>query len=114
MRWGKGIRAVIGESFAEIFFGNCLALGIPCVSVDAQVIETLMTHAESDPSSEFRIDLEGKTMHYGDEAYAVELPEGARQALISGRWDSTGELLDARQAIAKTAEQLPYFDGWVS
>src|SRR5215831_7817181 len=96
MRWGKGIQAVVGESFAEIFFGNCTALGIPCVTADARAIAALMERAEREPALPFTLDLVRRRVTAGDLAVDVAMPEGARQQLVEGRWDTTGELLDGK------------------
>ncbi|MCW5892663.1 MAG: 3-isopropylmalate dehydratase small subunit [bacterium] len=109
MRWGKGIQAIVGESFAEIFFGNCLALGIPCAVADEAGVRALMARAEAEPAAEFRLDLAAGTISTGDLVVPVTIPEGPRSQLLAGTWDSTGELLAGRDAIAQTAASLPYF-----
>ena len=114
MRWGRGIQAVVGESFAEIFAGNCLALGIPCVTVGAEAIEQLMARSEEAPGTDFRLDLVGRQLEAGDLRVPIDMPEGVRQQLIEGTWDSTGELLAARDAIEATAARLPYLHGWAA
>jgi 3-isopropylmalate/(R)-2-methylmalate dehydratase small subunit len=114
MRWGRGIQAVVGESFAEIFAGNCLALGIPCVTASAEAIEALMACSEAAPDTDFRLDLVARRIDAGDVQAPVEIPDGVRQQLIEGTWDSTGELLAPRDAIAATATRLPYFRGWAA
>jgi 3-isopropylmalate/(R)-2-methylmalate dehydratase small subunit len=114
MRWGRGIQAIVGESFAEIFAGNCLALGIPCVTVGAEAIEQLMSRCETAPATEFRLDLVARRIDAGDLQVPIDVPDGVRQQLVEGTWDSTGELLSARDAIAATAARLPYFQGWTT
>jgi 3-isopropylmalate/(R)-2-methylmalate dehydratase small subunit len=111
-RWNKGIRAIVAESFAEIFFGNCTTLGIPVVTTDEAGIDKLMAANESDPNLEFTVDLTDMTVRFGNESVAISMPEGARQQLLTGHWDPTAELLDAKEEIANTAAQLPYFNGW--
>ena len=113
MRWSKGIKAIIGESFAEIFFGNCVALGIPCITVDEQTIQALMDANEGDKSQSFSINIESKTITTGSgETFSFEMSDGVRNAFIEGRWDTTVELLENKEAIASTASNLPYFNGW--
>jgi 3-isopropylmalate/(R)-2-methylmalate dehydratase small subunit len=112
MRWGRGIQAIVGESFAEIFAGNCQALGIPCVTVDPAVMAELMARSEAEPGLEFALDLEATTITAGDTGYPVTIAEGVRQQLVEGTWDTTGELLAAQSEIARTAAHLPYFDDW--
>jgi 3-isopropylmalate/(R)-2-methylmalate dehydratase small subunit len=111
-RWGKGIRAVVGESFAEIFYGNCLALGIPCPQLEQTPIERLMALVEQDPSVKVRVDLQQQLVEAGGESYPFEMPSGVRQALLQGRWDSTTELLAAKARILETAAALPYLRGF--
>ena len=112
MRWGRGIRAVVGESFAEIFAGNCQALGIPCPTAAAGDLSALMAACEGDPGLEFRLDLEAMTLSAGAHAIPVTMPAGPRSQLLAGTWDSTAELLAARAAIATTAARLPYLGNW--
>ena len=112
MRWGRGIQAIVGESFAEIFFGNCTALGVPCVTADARAVTALMERAEREPTLHFTLDLPAGRITAGDLAFPVGMPDGARQQLVEGCWDTTGELLEGRDAIATVARRLPYFAGW--
>jgi 3-isopropylmalate/(R)-2-methylmalate dehydratase small subunit len=112
MRRGRGIQAIVGESFAEIFAGNCLALGIPCVTADAAAVGELMARCEADPGVEMYVDLDTMRVTAGDASFPISIPEAARQQLIDGTWDTTGELLSARDDIARTAAALPYFSGW--
>jgi 3-isopropylmalate/(R)-2-methylmalate dehydratase small subunit len=114
MRWGRGIQAIVGESFAEIFAGNCLALGVPCVTVDAAAIADLMARCEAQPALELRLDLESMRLTAGAFEVPVAMPPAARQQILEGTWDTTGELLDARRDIARTASGLPYFGGWAA
>lgn len=112
MRWGDGIQAVIGESFSEIFFGNCVALGMPAIMADAATIEALMAKNEADPKSEFTVNLEALTIASGGDSYPLNLPEGPRQSFLEGAWDTTAELLSAKSDISNTAANVPYFGHW--
>ena len=112
MRFGAGIRAIVGESFAEIFFGNCVANGIPCVTAGEDAIATLMRRAEEAPQTMFRLDLATKRLTAEGLDVAIAIPEGARRQLVQGAWDTTGELLGGRDAIERVAARLPYFRGW--
>ncbi len=105
-KWG--IRALIGESFAEIFFGNCLALGIPCVTAPASVIQTLQGAVAENPQLRLTLDLLNKQVCWEDRTAAVEIPQGAWQMLVQGTWDATGQLLAARERIQEVAASLPY------
>lgn len=109
-RWGKGIRAVVGESFAEIFFGNCVSLGVPCAVVDAAGIEQLMAAVEAEPQATVEVNLETRTVTAGAVTVPLSMGDGVRQQFIEGRWDTTAELLANRDAIARTAAQLPYLN----
>jgi 3-isopropylmalate/(R)-2-methylmalate dehydratase small subunit len=111
-RWGRGIEAIVGESFAEIFFGNCTALGIPCVTAPADAIAALMERADREPALAFTLDLRALRITAADLAVAVVMPEGARQQLLLGRWDTTAELLDGVADVGRVAARLPYFAGW--
>ena len=103
-----GITAVIGESFAEIFAGNCAVMGIPAVRATENDVQQLMSGVEKDPSIDVAIDLEEQAVRFGAEQFAVTLPESARKALISGTWDTTAMLLANDAAIAATAARIPY------
>ena len=110
MRWG--IKAIVGESFAEIFAGNCNALGVPAVTLEEQAIESLMRRVESDPSAEIEVDLEAREVRCGEERHPMGFVETYRQSLLSGSWDSTALLLDNREAIEETTSRLPYMSGF--
>lgn len=110
MRWGQGIRLILGEGFAEIFYGNCISLGVPCPMLSESDIEALMSQIESDPSLRVEADLETKTVTCGGKSYPFQMPDGVRRSFMEGRWDSTAELLAAQADIAKTAQALPYFN----
>lgn len=109
-RWG--IRAIIGESFAEIFFGNALMLGLPCVSADRTDLARLRARADADASVEFVVDLAARRVTAGDVAIDVFLLETAREALITGAWDGTGLLLADYDLVRQTAARLPYITGF--
>ena len=104
----SGFRAIIAESFAEIFFGNSTTLGMPCVSASREDIESLGAAIEEDPGTEIRIDLEGMTVSYGDRNFAITMPDSARQALTAGRWDPIQELLDNEKEITSVGDGLTY------
>ena len=110
MRWG--IRAVIGESFAEIFRGNCTAMGIPCVTADGADVLLLMEAVEAEPGQAVVMDLRTNTVTYGDRAVKVQIPNSARSQLLEGAWDATGQLLEGTAAVRATAARLPYVSGF--
>mgnify|MGYP001362753674 FL=1 len=104
----SGFRAIIAESFAEIFFGNSTTLGMPCVSASREDIESLGAAIEEDPGTGIRIDLEGMTVSYGDRNFAITMPDSAQQALTAGRWDPIQELLDNEKEITSVGDGLAY------
>ncbi len=106
MRWG--VRAVVGESFAEIFAGNCGAIGVPTLTVGPEEIEQLMKQVEAEPDTEFQIDLESRILQAGDSRLSFSLPESQARVLLSGSWDTTTMLLDGLKEIQATAGRLPY------
>jgi 3-isopropylmalate/(R)-2-methylmalate dehydratase small subunit len=103
-----GIRAVIAEGFAEIFFGNSTTLGMPCITASREVISRIAAVIEADPAAEIEIDVEGQLVSFADETVGVSVRESARDALVNGRWDPIGELLDGAADAAKAAGGLPY------
>ena len=106
MRWG--IDAVVGESFAEIFAGNCLALGIPTVTADQATIETLQDWVAEHPDEDIDVDVAAETVTYGDTTVDVEVDDAQRKALVEGIWDTTALMKANENAIAETAASLPY------
>ena len=111
MRWG--IRAVIGESFAEIFFGNCLALGIPCATADHELIRSVQDAALSNPGEIWTLDLDTLSLTGSDhQAHSLMIAQGPRDMLLSGRWDATSELLAAGSQVDQTRASLPYLNGF--
>ncbi|MFK8183263.1 MAG: 3-isopropylmalate dehydratase small subunit [Phormidesmis sp.] len=105
-RWG--IKAIIGESFAEIFFGNCVAMGMPCVVIDAEGATALQTAITETPTLEIRVDLNEMNVIAGDLSLPVSMGEGSRQMFLNGTWDACGQLVAQKEAIAQTASSLPY------
>ncbi|WP_136688102.1 3-isopropylmalate dehydratase small subunit [Halorhabdus amylolytica] len=108
MRWG--IDAFIGESFAEIFAGNCLALGMPTVTADHETIADLQDWIEANPEGEIDIDVEGETVTYGDQTVDVTVDDAQRQALVEGIWDTTALMSANSGEIERTAGLLPYVE----
>ena len=109
---GWGIGAIVGESFAEIFQGNCTAMGFPCVTVSSDDVQTLMYAVESDPTREIAIDVEEKTLACGDLMVGVQIPDGDRIQLLEGTWDATGMLLEGSDTVRSVARNLPYISGF--
>lgn len=105
-KWG--IEAIVGESFAEIFFGNCLAMGIPCVTAPRETVTQLQKLLQDNPQASTTLDLEAMTIHCNDWSASVTLNEGARAKLLTGTWDDCGQLTESVDQIKATAAQLPY------
>ncbi|WP_226012619.1 3-isopropylmalate dehydratase small subunit [Halomicrobium salinisoli] len=109
MRWG--IDAIIGESFAEIFAGNCLALGIPTLTADHETITDLQEWVDEHPDGDIEVDVEAETVTYGGQTIDVEVDDAQRQALVEGIWDTTALMKANQNAIDETVDGLPYVDG---
>ncbi|HWB29008.1 MAG TPA: 3-isopropylmalate dehydratase small subunit [Vicinamibacterales bacterium] len=109
-RWGIG--AIVGVSFAEIFFGNSLMIGLPCATVTPDQIEKLMAVVEADPSVTCAVDLSAKTISAGLVTVPLGMPEAVRSALMSGGWDATALLVDHYEQVEQVAANLPYVSGW--
>ena len=107
-----GIQAIVGESFAAIFAGNCTMMGLPAVVVGAAQIEQLVKSVEENPRTEYSVDLESKTLSFGNQKIAIDLPETYRTALTTGSWDSTALLRANLDQVKKTAAKLPYMSGF--
>jgi 3-isopropylmalate/(R)-2-methylmalate dehydratase small subunit len=105
-RWG--IQVVIGESFAEIFFGNSAMIGMPCVTAAPADVAALMDLAEREPATEFAVDLVAGTCRAGQTTVAIALPPKMLEAFTSGAWDTTGMLLDRFDEVRAAAQRLPY------
>ena len=109
-----GFQAFVGGSFAEIFFGNCTALGLPCVTLAEDDLSQLMDSVEADPQQELCVDLASRSVRYRDGTLPARIPDGTRDLLRSGSWNATSVLLDAGQDIERTAARLPYVTGFSS
>lgn len=106
MRWG--IRALIGESFAEIFFGNCLALGLPCLSASHDDALALQAAIEADPSLPLQLDVAGRQVQRAGQLWPLSLADGPHRMLVSGEWDGTSQLVSHDAELLATAARLPY------
>ncbi len=109
-----GIHAIVGESFAAIFAGNCTIMGVLTVTVSHDEVELMMKTVEQNPRTRFTVDIEQKTIAFGDKRIAIDLPETYRSALTSGSWDSTALLRANLEQVRKTAAKLPYTSGFAS
>jgi len=104
----RGIRAIVGRSFAEIFFGNAVAIGLACATVPADAGDALMRAAESDPRAEAVVDLVAREVRLGAIRAPATMPDAARSSLTSGTWDVTGLLLAQYDEVERVAAQLEY------
>lgn len=109
-RWG--IRAIVAESFAEIFFGNSLMIGLACATASASDIEKLMSLVERDPTAVLKIDLKAGLCQAPGMAVPVSIPEHVRDTLMTGAWDTTGLLLDNYDQVNAVSASLPYVSGF--
>ena len=108
MRWG--IRAVVGVSFAEIFYGNCLALGIPCATAAPEQIKAIQAQVDGDPGRSWSLDLAGLQLTAADSSWPMSIDPGPLHMLRSGRWDATSQLLDHGPRVAALMKTLPYIN----
>jgi 3-isopropylmalate/(R)-2-methylmalate dehydratase small subunit len=106
--WRRGIGAVVGESFGEIFLGNSTSIGLPCVTASKSDIETLMARADASPGTPFTLDLATLRVQAGDISVPVSIPTAVQQALISGAWDMAGQLLEDYDEVERVGARLPY------
>ena len=102
----------MGESFAEIFFGNCLALGIPCLTASKEKITNLQNLVEKDHEQIWDFRLKELSITNRRETIKLNLEEGAYNMLYSGKWDATSQLLDEEERIKNTVKNLPYLNSF--
>ena len=107
-----GFKAFVGASFAEIFAGNCLALGLVCATLAPADLAKLMDSVSLDPKQTLVLDLEGRNIVYRGGRLAASIPESARGQLLEGTWNATAVLLEAGERIEQTARRLPYGSSW--
>ena len=105
-KWG--IKAIVGQSFAEIFFGNCVAIGLPCVIAPPAEIQQLQSLIQSRPETVITVDLKAMTVNSMDLSIPVQMNEGSRQMFSEGTWDNCGQLVNNAEKVQVTAGKLPY------
>ena len=103
-----GFRAIVAESYAEIFFGNCTTLGIPCMSAGRADIQRIAAAVAKNPAVEVVIDVAGAEIRFGGQTVKAGMRESAREALVNGRWDPIGDLLEGVGEVKRLAARLPY------
>ena len=107
MRWG--IKAIIGESFAEIFYSNCIAIGIPCFTLPTKSIQDIQKY--NDKKSLFlEIDLKKSLAKAEDLNFQLDIKESSKKMFLSGEWDATSTLLENENLIEKKNNDLPYLE----
>ncbi|MCC0176098.1 3-isopropylmalate dehydratase small subunit [Waterburya agarophytonicola K14] len=105
-KWG--IKAVIGQSFAEIFFGNCVAIGVPCVIASPEEVKQLQALIDENPQTEITVDLSNMEVTSENFSIPVQMNEGSRQMFLNGTWDNCGQLVNNAESVKVTATKLPY------
>ncbi len=108
----RGIRAIVGEGFAEIFFGNCVAIGLPCLTMSPEHIDSLQALIEEEPASVLTVDLQAERVATADASYPAGMPAGPRESFLSGRWDALGQLLENPDDVRAASQHLPYVTGF--
>lgn len=103
-----GIKAVVAEGYAEIFFGNATNIGLPCVTARREDIQRIAAAVAADPRVEVVVDLAAGEIRFGAESVPLTMRESARDALVHGRWDPIGELLEGAPAVEALTARLPY------
>ena len=105
MRWG--IKAIIGESFADIFYSNCIAIGIPCFTLPKKSIEEIQNYCNNQ-SLLLEIDLKNSSAKSKDLNFNLEIKESSRKMFLSGEWDATATLLEKSFLVERKYKELPY------
>ena len=108
----RGFNAVIGVSFSEIFFGNSVVLGMPCVTATEEDVAELQDAIERAPETQVTVDLNRMTFAFGTKERPITLPAAARESFLAGTWDATALLLDRFEEVEQTAKRLPYVVGY--
>jgi 3-isopropylmalate/(R)-2-methylmalate dehydratase small subunit len=103
-----GLKAIVAEGFAEIFFGNCTTLGLPCLTASRADIARIAAAVEADPRTEIVVDVAAQEIRFGGQTVHASIRESARDALVHGRWDAIGELIEGLPAVRALAGRLPY------
>ena len=105
----SGIKAIIGESFGEIFAGNCTSIGVPVCTIDEQTIEKLQKLVQDDPQINFDLNIETQTLSFGKETINLEIKPAVKTALLGGTWNTLDELLQNEAGIEEVHRRLPSF-----
>lgn len=104
-----GFRGIVAESFAEIFFGNCTTLGIPCFCASKEDIARITSAVTKDPATEITMDVSAQEIRFSGETVKASIRDTALSSLVNGQWDAIGELLEAKNEVEVVSGELPYF-----
>ena len=107
-----GIKAIVGESFSEIFLGNSVVLGMPCLSADRASLDALQSLIERAPETQIAVQVDTGLVTAGDLRIKASMPPALRDALVSGQWNPTAMLLNHFDDVRKVSERLPYVSGF--
>jgi 3-isopropylmalate/(R)-2-methylmalate dehydratase small subunit len=107
-----GIKAIIGESFSEIFLGNCSVLGVPCFTADHETIDGLQSLVEKSPETIVDANVATGVVTAGPLTFTASMPTAVRDAFVQGKWDPTMMLLDKFEDVRSVATHLPYVAGF--
>lgn len=110
MRWG--VEGIIGESFAEIFAGNCQALGIPTVTLDGETVQQIMDQVEENPDTSITINVQEETVTVDGRTIDAQVNASQKEALLQGNWDTTVLLKSSLDMVQETYDRLPYTRGF--
>ncbi len=103
----SGVQAIVAESFAEIFFGNSVGIGLPCVQASRESLARAMEITAAEPDTQWTIDLAEMTLSCPAASFLLSMPAEPREALMQGKWDAVVELMNAPEAVAALAASLP-------
>jgi 3-isopropylmalate/(R)-2-methylmalate dehydratase small subunit len=105
-KWG--IKTIVGVSFSEIFYGNCVAMGIPVLRVSLADSEAIQKVVDADPTAVVTVDVEKSEVRAAGKAWKGQIGEGVRKQFLTGAWDATTELIAGLDQVRQTAARLPY------
>lgn len=105
-KWG--ITAIVGVSFSEIFYGNCVAMGIPVLRVSQADSEAIQKVVDENPKLPVTVDVDKLEIRAGAQVWKAQMAEGIRKQFLAGSWDATSELIAGLDQVRQTAARLPY------
>ena len=110
MRWG--IRAIIGQSFAEIFHGNCISIGIPCATISGTNIKSLIKKINDSNQLQFTLDIQLQKLFTSNNSWPIKIEDSSLQMFCSGGWDGISTLINQKEKINLTMNRLPYINSF--